>query len=222
MIFSVLLQDPIHNTYVKKISGELLLLWKFKELETLIFSDHIRDTYALCPKVLRIWILGVYGDHTYDTYVSNDWKWRIYLHMTFNLAFALMALCILDGPTWHWYSASSSREALLTRKLYTPCRRSPITEYRGNPGMTLEKPVIETGKLRTQGPSGDLVNADTLPRANPSLVHCTCPATLATSHSSMTSPPSWTLTLRGCTRKYCCWAVVMVESARITEKERML
>lgn len=44
-----------------------------------------------------------------------------------------------------------------------------------------------------------------LPSAKPSLVHCTCPAWLVTSHSNKASPPSCTLTSFGWIRKYCCW-----------------
>ena len=46
---------------------------------------------------------------------------------------------------------------------------------------------------------------DDLPSAKPSLVHCTCPTWLVTSHSNKASPPSCTLTSFGWIRKYCCW-----------------
>lgn len=67
----------------------------------------------------------------------------VYLHITVNLALARMAELNLAGPTWHWYSASSSSDAFDIRKLYTPCERSPSTEYLGKPGITAEKPAEE-------------------------------------------------------------------------------
>lgn len=59
-----------------------------------------------------------------------------------------------------------------------------------------------------------------LPSAKPSLVHCTCPAWLVTSHSNMASPPSCTLTSFGWIRKYCCWPdTVTTENISVTRAE---
>ena len=45
-----------------------------------------------------------------------------------------------------------------------------------------------------------------LPSVSPSLVHCTRPARLATSHSTTAVPPLATSTSRGLDRKNCCCA----------------
>lgn len=42
------------------------------------------------------------------------------LPITVSLAAALMAECCFAGPTWHWYSASSSMDTLDIFRLYTP------------------------------------------------------------------------------------------------------
>lgn len=81
----------------------------------------------------------------YTIYNLHITRYRIikcrYLHITVSLALARMAELNLAGPTWHWYSASSSKDAFEIFKLYTPWPRSPKTEYRGKPGITAEKPV---------------------------------------------------------------------------------
>ena len=55
-------------------------------------------------------------------------KMNVNSRSTCILALALMGLFPGAGPTWHSYTASSSRVALVRRRLYTPLESSPATE----------------------------------------------------------------------------------------------
>lgn len=57
------------------------------------------------------------------------------------------------------------------------------------------------------------------PNANPSFVHCTCPAKFVTSQLNNASDPSNTCKSCGVTRNFCCWAFAVCSNAVITEKE---
>lgn len=103
------------------------------------FSNLTKVQFWYKSELISIFMF-VYSVKLYT--VNYRSKKFVYSHITVSFALARIAEFNLAGPTWHWYSASSSSEAFDIRKLYTPCVRSPNTENLGYPVITLvENPV---------------------------------------------------------------------------------
>lgn len=60
------------------------------------------------------------------------------------------------------------------------------------------------------------------PKANPSFVHCTCPAKFETSHLSIASDPSKTCRSCGVTRNFCCCPLQLIQKDTEIKKKKNL
>lgn len=92
-----------------------------------VARSHTTQRSPLRRKLRRVnYLIELWRTQNYN-FVHKIWNmgggWRFattpqgYLHITVNFALARMAELNLAGPTWHWYSASSSSDAFDIRKL---------------------------------------------------------------------------------------------------------